>query len=131
MILLDTHVLIWADLDPRRLGVRARRRVELAVRRDEVALPSIAFFEAGLLVERGRLSLEDTLRAWRAKLLERGLHELPISGDVAARATEVGLADPFDRLIVAVAIEGGCTLVTADESILDWKGELRRVDARE
>ena len=38
-------------------------------------------------------------------------------------------ADPADRIIVATAL-GGHRLVTADERILAWSGNLDRLDAR-
>ena len=38
--------------------------------------------------------------------------------------------DPADRIIVATAMEGH-RLVTADERILRWDGDLDRLDARE
>lgn len=83
-------------------------------------------------IQRGRVNLGVDLDAWRLDLLEQGLVEIPVSGTVAARA---GLlpnmhGDPADRLIVATALEGH-ELVTADRQILDWPGQLSRVDARE
>jgi PIN domain nuclease of toxin-antitoxin system len=38
--------------------------------------------------------------------------------------------DPADRIIVATALEGH-RLVTADQRMLDWPGNLNRLDARE
>lgn len=38
--------------------------------------------------------------------------------------------DPFDRIIVATALVEGAILLTADQSLLAWPGELRRLDAR-
>ena len=72
------------------------------------------------------------LDTWRLDLLEQGLVEIPISGRVAARAGLLPYihGDPADRLIVATALEGH-DLVTADRQILDWPGELSRLDARE
>ena len=39
-------------------------------------------------------------------------------------------ADPADRIILATAVLNGLTLITADERILDWPGQLLRHDAR-
>jgi len=38
--------------------------------------------------------------------------------------------DPADRLITATAKRLGATLLTADERILAWSGDLTRADAR-
>lgn len=47
-------------------------------------------------------------------------------------AGEIGglRGDPADRMIVATAMALDATLVTADESLLDWEGTVRMVDAR-
>ena len=60
-----------------------------------------------------------------------GLVEIPVDGDIGIRANRLDdfHADPADRIIVATAL-GGHTLVTADSRILQWGGDLRRVDAR-
>ena len=84
-----------------------------------------------MLREKGRIDLSQDARAWRMRILNDGLIEIPVDGDIAIRANELtGLhADPADRLIIATAL-GGHTLVTADERILSWSGRLRKVDAR-
>ena len=38
--------------------------------------------------------------------------------------------DPIDRIIVATALVEDAVLLTADRSILDWSGKMRRQDAR-
>ena len=83
-----------------------------------------------MLQEKGRIDLTWDVRAWRTRLLQDGLIEIPVDGDIAIRANELTgfYADPADRLIVATAL-GGHTLVTADECILSWTGRLSRVDA--
>ena len=85
-----------------------------------------------MLREKGRIDLSQDIRAWRMRLINDGLIEIPVDGDIAMRANELtGLhADPADRLIVATAL-GGHTLVTADERILSWSRRLSRMDARE
>jgi len=48
-----------------------------------------------------------------------------------AAALDTFHPDPADRLIVATAPRASATLCTADASILDWPGKVRRRDARE
>lgn len=69
---------------------------------------------------------------WRRELLNRGLQEQPVDGEVAIRAVELRdfHKDPGDRLIVATALVLGGTLLTSDEKILGWLGPLDRIDAR-
>ena len=85
-----------------------------------------------MLQEKGRIDLGQDARAWRTRLLDDGLIEIPVDGDIAIRANELTdlHADPADRLIVATAL-GGHTLLTADHRILSWCGRLSRRDARQ
>ena len=108
------------------------RLVERGLRDATLAASAISFWEVAMLHEKGRIDLRQDTRAWRTRLIDDGLIEIPVDGDIAIRANELTdlPADPADRLIVATAL-GGHTLVTADERILSWSGRLRRVDARD
>ena len=132
MILLDTHVLLWHEQGDRRLGVKTRQAVERVLQERRAAVSSISFWEIGMRIQKGRLEFLLDLDAWRRELLEQGLVEIPVDGAIAARA---GLlvdmhGDPADRLIVATALQGH-QLLTADRRILDWSGQLSRLDATE
>ena len=132
MILLDTHVLLWHEQGDRRLGVKTRQAVERVLQERRAAVSSISFWEIGMRIQKGRLELLLDLDAWRRELLDQGLIEIPVDGAIAARA---GLlvdmhGDPADCLIVATALQGH-QLLTADRRILDWSGQLSRLDATE
>ena len=132
MILLDTHVLLWQERGDRRLGNQTRDLVHRALEERAVAVSAITFWEVAMRIQKGQLELDFDLYDWRDDLLEHGLVEIPINGVIAARA---GLladihGDPADRLIVATALAGH-RLVTSDERILAWGGNLDRMDTRE
>jgi PIN domain nuclease of toxin-antitoxin system len=61
-----------------------------------------------------------------------GVREVPVSAEVAMRASELDElhGDPIDRIIVATALAEDAVLLTADRPILDWPGKMRRQDAR-
>lgn len=132
MIVLDTHVLVWAASDDRKLGRKARALIDQQWASGRVAVPAIAFWEVGLLQERSRLRLPSTVREWRDSVLAAGAIELPLDGTVAVRALDLaGLHDdPADRFIVATALVHEAALVTADERLLDWRHAMERHDAR-
>lgn len=132
MIVLDTHVLVWARADERGLGRKARTLLELRWKTGEVAVCAISFWEAALLQARGRLELPTAADVWRADLLADGLVELAVDGDGAVRAVGLGGLpnDPADRLIIATALQHGAALVTADERLLAWPHPMVRHDAR-
>lgn len=84
-----------------------------------------------MLLDKGRITLPDDIVPWRAALLANYLTEIPVSGDIGIRANNLPNfhPDPADRIIVATAMEGH-RLLTADELILDWGGNVDRLDAR-
>jgi PIN domain nuclease of toxin-antitoxin system len=85
-----------------------------------------------LLLRKRRLQLKLPIARWRRDFLDQGLVELPVTGaiGIAAACLENFHADPADRLIVATVQGLGASLLTADEKILAWPGQLDRRDAR-
>lgn len=132
MIVLDTHVLVWAASDDRQLGRKARALIERLWTTGKVAIAALSFWEVGLLQTRRRLDLPMSVHEWRDAILAAGAIELPLDGAIALRALELtGLHDdPADRFIVATALVHGAALMTADERLLDWRHSLERHDAR-
>ena len=131
MILLDTHALIWFWHSRPPLGRAARDLIEREWQAASVAVSTITFWEAGMLREKGRVQLPAEPSAWRASLLREGLVEIPVDGAIAARAGSLRdiHGDPADRLILATALEGH-RLITADARLLEWPGDIARLDAR-
>ena len=132
MILLDTHVLVWSRFGDGQLGPDSTGLIEQALRANEMAISAFSFWEIAMLHEKGRMTLLRDIGSWRVDLLKEGLIEIPVDGDIGIRANALAdfHADPADRIIVATAM-GGHRLVTADERILGWNGNLARLDARE
>jgi PIN domain nuclease of toxin-antitoxin system len=131
-LLLDTHTALWLTEGSSRLGKSARRACTAALATNELAVSSIIFFEIGLLLKRGRLKPSLTVREWRAGVQSLGIRELPISAELAIRASELEnlSGDPVDRFIVATALVERAVLLTADAPILSWAGPLQRQDAQ-
>lgn len=129
-MILDTHVLVWLRSGDDRLGTRTRDSLKRAWLSGDVAISAVSFWEVAMLHEKGRLTLLQDIGSWRQALLQDGIVEIPVDGEIGIRAA--GLvdfhADPADRLIVATAL-GGHQLVTADERILDWPGALSSLRA--
>ena len=57
---------------------------------------------------------------------------MPLSAEIALLAAELDElhGEPIDRIIVATALVEDAVLLTADRSILEWNGKMRRQDAR-
>ena len=132
MILLDTQVILWLRAGDLRLGPQARLAIDQGSRSGQIVVSAISFWEVAMLKEKGRIKFSEDVGTWRHRQLEQGLIEIPLTGQIGIRAA--GLpnlhADLADRIIVATALEGH-RLVTADDRILGWPGDLNRLDARE
>jgi PIN domain nuclease of toxin-antitoxin system len=133
VILLDTHALIWLTEGQPELGDKARHLADEALANDDLGISAITFWEIAMLHQRGRIQLVQPVEAWRRTLVDRGLREWPLTGEVgiAAAALVDFHPDPADRFITATALLHGATLVTADDRILTWSGTLRRHNARQ
>lgn len=130
MVLLDTNAMLWFWFGDARLGRNARRVIERAWQQGEAAVSAISFWEFSMLREKGRIAVLYDVSSWRRTLLDEGLGEIAVDGEIGIRANELENfhGDPADRLIVATALEGH-QLVTSDRRILDWPGHLSRLDA--
>ena len=131
-ILLATNALIWAIVGDQRLGAASRDIADQALRDNLLFVSAISFWEVALLVRRGRLILAYSSGEWRQNVLGLGIEEIPLTGEIGILATELeGLpGDPADRIITATALLRGQTLLTSDQRILGWQGNLARHDAR-
>jgi len=119
VILLDTHVMLWRAMDDRRLGRRAARRIDAALRSGVLCVSAFSFWEVALLVGAGRVRMRATVDEFRAASLGAGIVEVAVDGKIAIASTQLAMhADPADRIIVATALDRHATLVTADAKIL-------------
>lgn len=121
MIHLDTHALIWYLGATARVGRGARTRIERALTRDELSVSGVVFWELALLVDRGRLAFDGSVDQFRWRVLETGIKEAPVDGQIAIRAARMvgSLVDPADCLIAATAAAGEASLATSDTRILE------------
>lgn len=118
MILFDTHVLLWAAAEPRRLSKAAQRALAANPRR---LLADISLREVAFLAHHRRVTLDRDVGDWLDEALDLlEVEVVPITPQIAARSTRVAQdfhGDPADQLIAATAIELDVPLVTADERL--------------
>lgn len=121
LILLDTHVALWAAMEPKRLSRVAVSALRRARSGDGLALASISLWEMASLFARGRIQTYGTIEASVRQVLETvGVIVRPITQEIAVLAAQFPESyprDPADRLIGATARAEGIALVTRDEKI--------------
>lgn len=112
-ILLDTHLLLWAVSEPRKLSPHARRRIDDA----EVFVSAASIWEVSIKVALGKLSADPSLLL--AEIEPAGFRLLPVTGQHAAAVAHLPPlhSDPFDRMLVAQAKTEPLILLTNDSAL--------------
>lgn len=130
-VLLDTHVWVWTQEQPERLGPRTKRLLVGAAHENSVC--PISTLEIARLVAMGDIRLSMPLAEWVGEsMAELSARTIAVSHDVALEAYALPGAfhrDPADRLLVAAARRNGLTLITADDRMLAYP-HVRTQDAR-
>lgn len=112
-LLLDTHVVLWALVQPDRL--RDDVRVLITDPAHAVHVSAATVWEIEIKRAVGKLSAPD---GFAAECADRGFDGLPIDLVHAARAGRLPPhhSDPFDRMLIAQAIEDDLVLVSDDRA---------------
>jgi PIN domain nuclease of toxin-antitoxin system len=120
-ILLDTHVFLWyITADPK---LPATFRTAIQDPANEVYLSATSVWEAVIKHALGKLPLPSPPADYLPQ--QRAAHRiagLPV--DEGAMAHLAGLPalhrDPFDRLLIAQALQYGLTLASVDSAVLSY-----------
>ena len=118
-LLLDTHIWLWGLLDPDRLSSGVHQA--LTSEGVDIRLSSVSIWEALLLAERGRITLEPNPLSWLQEATSiTPVREAPVTFEVALASRVISLPhqDPADRFIAASAKVFDLTLVTADSRLM-------------
>lgn len=126
-LLLDTHLLIWAGNDPRRLPAKAAALIEDTA--NTLVFSAISVAEVAIKFALGRSDFPIEPADFRQRLLGNGYEELALSGDHALRLRDLPPIhrDPFDRLLIAQAMAERVDLLTSDPVLARYGGRVRLV----
>lgn len=111
-ILIDTHIFLWMLSQPEKLS--EKRRYELESPANEVFLSAISIAELMIKQSVGKLAINFDPLEMADKT---GLDILTFSGRNAVTLGKLPLQhkDPFDRMLIAQAIDDDLKLMTDDE----------------
>lgn len=122
-VLLDTHVFLWANVEPDRLGSQRALVEDPDVER---LVSAVSTWEIAIKVGIGRLTLPDPPLRWIPDRL-RALAATPVAIEhlhaIAVAELPLLHRDPFDRLLVAQARVLDVPILTADTEIARYDVE--------
>lgn len=122
-ILLDTHIAIWAILQPERLSGTATRWI--VDPNNGIFVSVVGLWEIAIKRSTGRQPIGDPVppvELAAAEFAATGFDLLPISPEQLMRIEAMPFhhRDPFDRLMVAQAAAEGMTFLTADAQLANY-----------
>ncbi len=130
-LLLDTHVWVWSQECPEKLGPEAAA----CLKDPQTALhvSTISTLEIARLVTMGAIELDGSLKSWVNDTLDAlRCSTLEISHEIAVGAYSLPAGfhkDPADRILASTARRFDLTLLTADEKLLGYP-HVKSQDAR-
>jgi PIN domain nuclease of toxin-antitoxin system len=113
-LLLDTHVLIWALIEPKRLSAAFQALLENPDH--EVLFSAASVWEMSIKAALGRADFQVAPATIVEAAQATGFIELPVCAAAALKVAALPHhhRDPFDRLLVAQAMTEPAALYTAD-----------------
>ena len=121
MILVDTHVVVWLTIEPRKLPKGIGKVIaESRAKNEGIAIAGTTLWELAMLAHLGRIKPAIPLGLYLRRV-EEMFEVLPITAPIAERSVQFSAAyprDPSDKLIGATASVHGLPLVTKDKGIL-------------
>ena len=126
-LLVDTHLLLWAAGEPQKLSKKARRLLDDLD--SQLWFSAASLWEVALKHGLGRKDFRVEPRRLRRGLIDNGWRELTISSEHAVATLDLPPLhkDPFDRMLVAQAQVEGLALVTSDELVARYDGNILKV----
>lgn len=126
--LLDTHVAYWLLVDDRE-NLPADIRDDIECFRNRYYVSAASLLELGIKQQKGQIELDGSPRQIQEYLLQWDISVIDVSVDVIDTFYKMGIPesqalqhkDPFDRLIIATALNYGFTLVSADRKFPWWQ----------
>jgi PIN domain nuclease of toxin-antitoxin system len=115
IIILDTHIWLWyinSNFD--QFPAHWRSRIESA---NQVGVSSLSCFEIALAHQKGRIKLACSLEEWfQGALSPADITLFSLTPKIASRAVNLSSVhkDPFDRIIIATALEYQANLASID-----------------
>lgn len=124
-VLLDTHVFLWALMEPSRLSAKVRRL--LGDPQTDISVSAATAWEIATKFRLGRLAgARNVVADYEAAISGLRASALPIRNQHAVKAGSYPHqhSDPFDRMLAAQADIEGLILVSRDPALKQFGVDL-------
>lgn len=119
-ILLDTHTLIWYTEENLLLSALSVALINNPI--NNVYVSIVSFYEIAIKLNIGKLKTENTINFFFVEVLKKKIAVLPITQNCLSKYVSLPLftdhKDPFDKLIIATAMEEHLTVITTDKKFI-------------
>lgn len=132
IIILDTHIWLWYINE--NFDQFPEHWVDQIQQADRVGVSAISCYEIALAYQKGRLEIDFPLQQWLTdSLTPSGIELLSITPEITVKAVNLSPIhkDPFDRIIMATALEYSAKLASIDSLFYKYselKDNLMSVD---
>ena len=118
-VLLDTHIVIWLSTEPSRVPDHLQK---LVLGADQRFISAVSFFEVALKHRKDPESFPFTFEFLTGAMGDLQAKELSLRRDHINHVGTIPVLhkDPFDRLLMAQAIEEELVFVTMDAAIENY-----------
>ena len=126
-LLLDTHLLLWAASEPKKISAKARTLI--LEPGNQLIFSAASLWEISIKRSMGRTDFSvDPRRLWRM-LQVNGYRELAVTSEhtIAVNYLPPLHKDPFDRILVAQARVEGLLLLTVDKMVAKYGDGVKKV----
>jgi len=120
-LLLDTCAFIWLTQEPQRLSATAQSAIDDSA--NLLVFSHVSIWEMHLKHMAGKLFLPEPPRQWiPLQLAAWTISELPLHLNAIQRTSDLPPIhrDPFDRMLVAQALEAGFGIISPDDFFPDY-----------
>ena len=112
-LLLDTHAFIWFVSNDANLPISTKNKIESA---EDVFLSIASLWEMAIKINIGKLSIQGNFEEIEPQLIAANIKILPVTftDTIQVRYLPLYHRDPFDRILVAQAINHSLVLISRD-----------------
>jgi PIN domain nuclease of toxin-antitoxin system len=127
ILLLDTHLLLWAATEPHKLSAQATELIQNE--NNQPLFSAASIWEVAIKSGLNRPGFQVSASRLRRGLFDNGYDELAITGRHAAAIANLPdiHKDPFDRVLIAQAQVEEITLFTSDGTVARYPGNIEFV----